>query len=596
MSEILKRLLLHPFIFTQLIIVSFFVNILALASPIFVMQVLQRYIAYGVNSTLITLVYGVVIAIIFEFFFRNLRHRITRGLDSEHHKIKQRVLYKIQSSKSIFGDLYKQPRYQVIDQLLLVIENTFSANTIIVILDLPFVLIFIVTIFLINNTLGAITLFIMLCVLLISLLMSVISNNVLLHTAVEQSKESNIIKNIISQHAIIKLFNYELIFEKIWDQIIAILLPLKKKMQARLHLSQSINQTIIGFTTVAIIAVGATIVVEGELGVGGLIAANILAARALSPLIKYITVRPNLQKGMQSLRDLNNLTNVVEDRTKGSVIENFKGKITLEKLEFKYPNQKISLFRNISLTILPGQILVISGNNGSGKTTLVKLLLGILEPVYGTISADQVLISQLQEPWWRQNIMYLPQESNFVNGSFKINIFGQKTTSGLSSKIEPMVTTEATNILMESGLKEFIDDQQNGIDAMISSDAIELSPGIRKKVALARALTSNGQIVIFDEPTETLDQVGSALVYQLINRLHQKKKTIIICSSDPYIIKGATAILYLNPKTGASIFTPKQLAAQQNKFMQKRKDFIKNRLAANKEQQQHIPVDKKKLN
>ena len=112
MSEIIKRLLLQPILFTQLIIVSFFVNILALASPIFVMQVLQRYIAYGVNSTLITLVYGVVIAIIFEFFFRNLRHRITRGLDKENHKIKQLVLYKIQSSKSIFGELYKQSKYQ----------------------------------------------------------------------------------------------------------------------------------------------------------------------------------------------------------------------------------------------------------------------------------------------------------------------------------------------------------------------------------------------------------------------------------------------------------------------------------------------------
>ena len=136
MSEIIKRLLLHPFIFTQLIIVSFFVNILALASPIFVMQVLQRYIAYGVNSTLITLVYGVVIAIIFEFFFRNLRHRIARGLDKENHKIKQRVLYKIQSSKSIFGELYQRPKYQSIDRILQAIENTFSAGTVIIILDL----------------------------------------------------------------------------------------------------------------------------------------------------------------------------------------------------------------------------------------------------------------------------------------------------------------------------------------------------------------------------------------------------------------------------------------------------------------------------
>ena len=108
MSEIVKRLLLNPFVFTQLLIVSFFVNILALASPIFVMQVLQRYIAYGVSSTLITLVTGVIIAIIFEFLFRNLRHRIARGLDKENHKIKQRVLYKIQSSKTVFGELYKK--------------------------------------------------------------------------------------------------------------------------------------------------------------------------------------------------------------------------------------------------------------------------------------------------------------------------------------------------------------------------------------------------------------------------------------------------------------------------------------------------------
>ncbi|SVE49656.1 uncharacterized protein METZ01_LOCUS502510, partial [marine metagenome] len=151
MSEIIKRLLLHPFVFTQLIIVSFFVNILALASPIFVMQVLQRYIAYGVNSTLITLVYGVVIAIIFEFFFRNLRHRISRGLDIENHKIKQLVLYKIQSSKSIFGELYKRPKYQNIDRLLQSIENIFSANTLIIILDLPFILVFLIVIFLIHS-------------------------------------------------------------------------------------------------------------------------------------------------------------------------------------------------------------------------------------------------------------------------------------------------------------------------------------------------------------------------------------------------------------------------------------------------------------
>lgn len=587
MSEILKRLLLHPFVFTQLLIVSFFVNILALASPIFVMQVLQRYIAYGFYSTLITLVTGVIIAIIFEFFFRNLRHRIARGLDTENHKIKQQVLNRLQSSKTIFGELYHQEKYKSIDRMLQLIENTFSANAIIIILDLPFILIFLITIFLIHNTLGAITLFIILCVILISLFMSMITSRVTLQTAFEQNNESNIIKNIISQHSIIKLFNYELIFEKIWNQIISVLLPLRKKMQARMHLSTSIFQTVVGLTTVAIIGVGATLVVQGELGVGGLIAANILAARALSPLIKYIALKPNLQIGLQSLIELKNLTNVAEDRIKGSVIEKFKGKVILEKVEFKYPEQKISLFKNISVSISPGQILVIAGNNGTGKTTIAKLLLGILEPNYGTIRADESLINQLQGPWWRQNIMYLPQEAQFINGSFKVNIFGQKI---------PTNPIEANSVLTDSGLKEFIDNQQNGIDASISSGATELSPGIRKKVALARALTSKGQIVVFDEPTETLDQLGSAQVYQLINKLQQEKKTIIICSSDPYIIKGSTAILYLNPKSGATMFTPKQLAENQQNIMQKRKKFYKEKLESQKKEIQDIKTGKKKLN
>ena len=183
--------------------------------------------------------------------------------------------------------------------------------------------------------------------------------------------------------------------------------------------------------------------------------------------------------------------------------------------------------------------------------------------------------------------MYLPQEAQFINGSFKVNIFGQR----ISTK-----PTEVTNVLTDSGLKEFIDDQQNGIDALLSSGAAELSPGIRKKVALARALTSKGQIVIFDEPTETLDQLGRAQMYKLINKLHKEKKTTIICSTDPYVINGASAILNLNPKTGASIFTPKQLAKYQQNVMQKRKKFFKERVEAQKLKDQDIKVNKKKLN
>ncbi len=587
MRELIKRLLFNPFVFTQLLILSFFVNILALASPIFVMQVLQRYIAYGINSTLVTLVTGVTIAIIFEFFFRNLRHRIARGLDKENHKIKQITLSKLQSSKSIYGDLFKQFKYQNIDKLIQTIENVFSANSLIIILDLPFIIIFLVAIFLIHNTLGVITLSIILFVIIINYFISIFTNQILLKTAIEQKKEADIINKIVSQHSVIKIFNYEIIFEKIWSQIIASLLPLKKKIQARMHLSTSVSQTIVGLTTVAIIGIGSILVVSNELGVGALIAANILAARTLSPLIKYFSLRPNLLSGLHTLEELKKLTQIKEDKIKGSVIENINGKVVIEKLEFKYLNQKTSLLKNITVSVSPGQILVITGANGSGKTTIAKLLLGILEPNYGSISVDGVLINQLQQPWLRKNFIYLPQEIEFIDGSFQINIFGQKPTSNHLNQ---------NSILLESGLKDYIDDQNNGIEAMISSKGTELSPGIRKRIAIARALNSEGKIVVLDEPTETLDQIGCSQIYSLINKLNKERKTIIIFSTDPNILRGATAILNLNSKTGASLFTPKQLEEYQKNFINNKKKYLKKKLDLSNKMKSDLKISKKKLN
>ncbi len=565
MSELLKRLILHPYIFTQLIILSFFVNILALASPIFVMQVLQRYIAYGVTSTLFTLVSGVLIAIFFEFFFRNLRHRIARSLDSENFKIKQLVIDKIQLSKSIYGDLFKKYKYQRLDKLLHYVENIFSANSTIVILDIPFILVFLITIFLIHNTLGAITLTIILLIIILSFVISIFTFKLISKTAIEQSKEGEIINKMINQHSPIKTFNYEIFFQRIWSQVLNNLLPLKQKSQARNHFSNSLLQMIVAITTVAIIGVGSTLVVSSELSVGGLIAANILAARAISPLVKFITIRSNLISGKDAINEIKVLTNLQSDKVTGSVIEKMLGKISVSKLGYRYPNTKSSLFKDINLNVLPGQILVITGPNGSGKTTFAKLLVGILESNDGSISIDGVMLNQLQQPWYRKNVIYLPQELEFIDSSLRINIFGDQPKKDLNYMNE---------ILNISGLKEFIDDQQHGIEGLISSKGLELSPGIRKKVAISRAITTNGKIVVLDEPTELLDYAGSMHVYNLINKLNKQKKTIVICSSDPVILKGATSILNLNPKLGASIFTPKQMEEYQNKIINKyNKDY-----------------------
>ena len=102
MNEIFLRLKRNPNLFTKIIIASFFVNILALATPIYVIQVLQRYVAYGVNSTLVTLVVGILLVSLFEFFFRNIRHRMTREIEVENSLLADRVMKKLVTIKSNF--------------------------------------------------------------------------------------------------------------------------------------------------------------------------------------------------------------------------------------------------------------------------------------------------------------------------------------------------------------------------------------------------------------------------------------------------------------------------------------------------------------
>ena len=141
MNEIFLRLKRNPNLFTKIIIASFFVNILALATPIYVIQVLQRYVAYGVNSTLVTLVVGILLVSLFEFFFRNIRHRMTREIEVENSLLADRVMKKLVTIKSNFYSIQKNFRPDIVTRNVSMVQNTFNASTTLILIDVPFVVV-----------------------------------------------------------------------------------------------------------------------------------------------------------------------------------------------------------------------------------------------------------------------------------------------------------------------------------------------------------------------------------------------------------------------------------------------------------------------
>ena len=187
MIEIFNRLKRNPNLFTKIIIASSFVNILALATPIYVIQVLQRYVAYGVSSTLVTLVVGILLVSLFEFFFRNIRHRMTREIEAENTLLADRVMKKLVSIKSSYYSIQKNFRPDIITRNVNLVQNTFNASTTLILIDVPFVLIFLIALFLINYQLGLIaTLFILVPFIILNFYRNKInqlSENCLLYTS-----------------------------------------------------------------------------------------------------------------------------------------------------------------------------------------------------------------------------------------------------------------------------------------------------------------------------------------------------------------------------------------------------------------------------
>ena len=536
MNEFIKRLTSKRSLFIKILIASFLVNLLALATPIYVIQVLQRYIAYGVTSTLFTLVIGVSFIVIFEFFFRNIRHRMAREYELSNIVLMNTVLNKLSSIKSHIYETSSNFRNDIINKNLLIIQNVYSATRFLIIIDVPFSLIFLIALFLIHYQLGFLT--------LIFLTLPFIVNSVYREKLDNLSKQGDLLNvnsyrifdNVITRNITIKFHNLIKAISANWNFIANKIASNRENTESEKNLINSYTTGISSFLTIVIIGWGATLAVDGQISVGALIGANILAARALMPIVKFTQMQDSVLKGQNANNDIKNFLSISSDKNQGRELRNYKAEISCTNIQFTYPNKRNPIFENLNFTADVGKILVITGVNGSGKSTLIKTIAGILELSKGQILVDQVDLSQLSLNWYRKQIIYSPQEPKFIDGSLAENIIG-------TNKIE----NKALNtVLKDADLLNYINNHEKGISMNLDNRGEELALGIRKRISIARSIINDGQIVIFDEPTEGLDEVGKQSVIKLIDKFKKKNKTIIIATNDQDIINNSEKLVDLN--------------------------------------------------
>tara|TARA_B100001057_G_scaffold499186_1_gene608900 strand:- start:9769 stop:11517 length:1749 start_codon:yes stop_codon:yes gene_type:complete len=218
--------------------------------------------------------------------------------------------------------------------------------------------------------------------------------------------------------------------------------------------------------------------------------------------------------------EFNQLSKNKYSKKNNSVIKNFKSKIEIKNLKFKYSGKKKYILNDLNLTIPRGEFIGIIGSSGSGKSTLVDLFMGLLTPSKGEIIYDKINIKE-DIFSWQKKIGYVPQNIFLIDDSIKNNIaFGIEANEIDESKLN--------NAIEKSQLKSFIDSLEIGYETKVGERGTQISGGQLQRIGIARALYNNPEILILDESTASLDTSTENGIMNSITKLKGDKTILMI--------------------------------------------------------------------
>ena len=554
MRELFRRLAIRPVLATELLVATFFINVLAFASPLFVIQILNRYITFGFDGTLITLTIGVLIAVLLYFLFRQARIGLAEAVSVEpDYKLTSRVLEVISRAKGQHLLRLPPPKRQEVVQSLQTMQSAYDAQHIINVLDLPFFLLFVFATWLLSPVLAWV-------VLIASGLTFVIGFGGIAASKgkIRQMKEltnvhRGLVLSAVDGAETVRAFHGRRYLDKLWQDQVSSLMELKSRLTGQRGLSQNALRVMAMLIRVVIFAVGAKLVVMGELTIGALFGASILGSYAYQSIVGYLQTSQVLAQAKDARKTLDGFLKLPLESDTGTALTEYTGRLELKDLAFIYPGGSGPLFESFSLQVPPGGSLLVYGPNGSGKTTLARLLVGLLDPSRGQVLVDGIDLRQIAPEWWRSQIVYLPQDPLFLNGTIRDNI----------TMNNPDLDNERLNAVVRmADLRAYLDQTPEGLDTPLTEGGRTLPMGIRRRLALARALATDGRLAIFDEPTEALDAAGRKAVFQVMSQMAKEGRTLVIFSHEPGVIQGARIHVDLGVKPVPAIKSAPPLKIQ----------------------------------
>lgn len=509
-------------IYKDVLLASFLINLFVLATPLFTMNVYDRVIPNNAIETLWMFTFGVMVAYILDIFLKFTRTYMLEIAAKKSDIIISSIIFEkvldltLESHPKSVGAFASN--IKDFDSIRSFLTNA----TLTVLIDMPFVIMFLLLIGYIGGTLVLIPLFISIVILGYAFIIKDPLQKSIKSTHEAAAHKNGILIESLQNIETIKALGLSGKMQWSYEESTGEIA--NKSLKSRLLSSSIPNVTafLVQINTILSILYGVYLINDFKLTMGGLIAIIILSSRTVAPLGQAASLITNYEDAKTSYEALESIISRPVERPKGKEFirrESIIGNIEFKNVSFTYPESEMPVLCDVSFTIKQGEKVAILGRIGSGKSTIAKLLLKLYEPQSGSILIDGIDIKQIDPADLRKSIGYIPQDIHLFKGTIKENIL---------NNYRYYRDEEILEVSKIAGVDEYVKEHPLGYDMPIGERGLGLSGGQKQTVGVARALLCDANTLLFDEPTNAMDQTTESNTISKLKPIIKDKTLLLV--------------------------------------------------------------------